>query len=342
MILYLTIPLIILLFRKEINKKNYTIQDYIVILLLGLICGLRYNVGTDYALYTRMYNHINWFPRVEVAFKKIIETFNMFDFPASVFFFFFSFLTIIIIYISIKKRTKYPAETLFLFITMGFYALQFNIIRQMLAVAIVLYSIKYIQEKKIIKYILCILVAYLCHSTAIIMIPFYFISNIKFTKMQMIFLLLIMFGLSFMYEPLLNFVTTHSELYSVYSITNNYTYIKGGIGTYTILFFNLLVMHITIKNKDSLIEYESNNLQYINLALFSFFFYFLSLSNSVMVRPAYYLFICMIYILPDLYRVHKNMFKSKNSLLIYVFFILYYIINLISFNTMLPYKWIFF
>ena len=58
MIIYLLIPIIILLFRKQINKRRMTIPDYILLIVLILVCGLRKNVGTDYKLYTLFFSAV--------------------------------------------------------------------------------------------------------------------------------------------------------------------------------------------------------------------------------------------------------------------------------------------
>ena len=60
-----------------------------------------------------------------------------------------------------------------------FYSFTFTGIRQTVALAIVFLSLRFISEKKLIPFILSVLVASLFHSTAIIMLPAYFIAKLK-------------------------------------------------------------------------------------------------------------------------------------------------------------------
>lgn len=340
MILYLLIPIIILIFSKEINKKKMTYIDYFLLLLLILICGLRKNVGTDYKLYELFYNNISAFPRIEFFFRQLILFLNKFNFDASFFFFITSLITIVPVYLYIKKNSDKPSESLFLYISLGFYALQFNMIRQMLAIIVTIFGFKYIKERNIIKYILFILFASLFHSTALIMLPFYFLANCNFSKFKMYLILILEFCLSFLYSPFMSFMTKTFKNYSVYEQANNFTMVDAGLGTHIILIFNLILLIFIIRKKDELIELDKRNKIYINLVLFSFMFYFLGLNNTVIIRVAYYLFIYIIFILPNLYRISK-FYNNKNSFFIYIFFLIYYVLHLISFNNMLPYHSIF-
>lgn len=342
MLFYLLIPLICILFCNHINKKEMGIIDYIILIIMICICGFRYEVGTDYNLYTNMYKYIQSFPRVEFLFEFIIKLFNKYNFSVEFFFFFVSMITLSIIYISIKKNSQKPAESLFLFVCLGFFALQFNIMRQMLAAAIILYGTKYLVSRNLKKYFITVFIAGLIHTTSFIMLPFYFLSNIKFKRKTLLFAIVLMFATSLMYIPIMNFLTSNISIYSVYSNINDYTFNEAGIGTYLLILFNLALAIVMIIKKYNLVFYEKKNNIYINMFIFSFFFYFLSLKNTVMIRPGYYFSIYMIFLLPDLYRISSMKKNCKNSTLLVIIFMMYYILHLISFNEMLPYKTIFF
>ena len=66
----------------------------------------------------------------------------------------------------------------------------FNGARQFLAICIMIYALKYIEQKKIVRYILLCIAAYTVHQTALIIIPAYFVVRGKvFNKKMMIVLL---------------------------------------------------------------------------------------------------------------------------------------------------------
>jgi hypothetical protein len=77
-------------------------------------------------------------------------------------------------YVFIKNYSRLPWLSIFLFISTIFYH-SFFLMRQSLAVAICLYSIPYIIDRKYVKFLLIIFIAYLLHNTAIIFALLYFI-----------------------------------------------------------------------------------------------------------------------------------------------------------------------
>ncbi|MGN1169721.1 MAG: EpsG family protein, partial [Acutalibacteraceae bacterium] len=65
----------------------------------------------------------------------------------------------------------------------------FNGARQFLAICMMIYALKYIEQKKIVKYILLCIAAYTVHQTALVIIPAYFVVRGKvFNKKMMIVL----------------------------------------------------------------------------------------------------------------------------------------------------------
>ena len=341
-LIYLIIPVLLILLSKNVNNQKFNIADYIIMIIMSMVCGLRYNVGTDYFLYTKMYNYLESFPRVEIFFQRLITFMNSIGLNSTHFFLVTSLMITIISYAAIKKNSKYPAESLFLYVTLGFYAFQFNVIRQSLAIGIILYATKYMYDKNFLKYFILVLCASLCHTTALIMIPVYFLANINWNKKKKLIILISMFALSFAYESIINLVIKYFPTYAVYLSINDYTFDSAGVGTYLILFFNMIMFGFILKNEEKLIEYNPKNKMYINLVLFSFLFSFLGLNNTVMIRPGYYLSIYLVFILPDLYRVCKLKVKSTNSMALIIFFLIYYMVHLYFFNSMIPYKTIIF
>lgn len=85
-----------------------------------------------------------------------------------------SFSIISILKIGVKKASN---SYIFVFVIIVKYMLIASLeptIRQFLAISIIVLSYKYIEEKKMIKYLLCILIAMQFHSSAIIGVIIYF------------------------------------------------------------------------------------------------------------------------------------------------------------------------
>lgn len=83
------------------------------------------------------------------------------------------------VYRGISKYSDDVALSYFFFITGLYYTWMFNGMRQFLVAAIVFANFKLIVEKKLWKFLLLIFVLYFVHKTAWIIIPIYFIANMK-------------------------------------------------------------------------------------------------------------------------------------------------------------------
>ncbi len=282
------ILLLIFIFLKKINKKSFNIYDVFVLLVLVIICGFRRFVGTDYQLYINMYNKLDWFPHLEFLIKQLIVLLNYLKLDYTSFFFLMAFLTFSIMYKAVKEQSVAPAESILYYVCFGYYAMAFNGIRQMLAISICLYSLKYIKDKQFIKYLLLIVIATMCHTTSIIMLPMYYFGNkdLKKSTLQII-TIISLFGFVF-YNPIYRFVVSNFDRFSDYAVINGMTYSEAGLGTYVIGFIHFALIFIALKYYDKIINVDEKNKIYINLLIFSTIFFSLSFVNTVVVRMAYF------------------------------------------------------
>lgn len=338
MYIYILVILAIILLYNKINNKKINVYDIILLLILILVCGLRDRVGTDYGLYKFYYNNIDQNSRFEIGFRFLIELSNKIGMSYNTFLILIAAITITLFYVAIKKYSSKPAASIFFFVALGYYAYSFNIIRQMLAIAITLYGINYIKEKKFFKYLILILIASSFHSTALIMIPIYFLLKLKNNKKNNIILVFICVILPFLYNTIFTFIVTNFEQYSAYATINDYTYTEPGIGTYVIGMVNFVLFILFAINRKKLYKLEDTNDIYLKMFSYSLLFTSLSFVNSIAARGGYYLSIYIIYLLPN---IGTCLFKTTNKsfeILVILFFILYYFIHIISFNEMLPYN----
>src|SRR5690606_11238153 len=71
------------------------------------------------------------------------------------------------------------------------YLILMNGMRQTIAGCIFIYSIKYIQERKLLPYIICILLATTIHKSAIILVVIYFIPQLNYFKYRYVNVLIL-------------------------------------------------------------------------------------------------------------------------------------------------------
>lgn len=142
--------------------------------ILYLITCFRYMVGFDYPAYYHIFltGGAEYFEPVPKFFYNVALYFK----NPGVLFFLFGFFTLTFVLFGIHENSSNTYESLIIFITV-FYLESLNIIRQWLAVALMFYAFKYVCNKKLFKYLLCICIAFFMHSSAIICLPIYFIFN---------------------------------------------------------------------------------------------------------------------------------------------------------------------
>jgi hypothetical protein len=125
----------------------------------------------------------------------------------------------------------------------------FNGLRQGIAMAIFLYAIPALINKKIFKYILICLFASTFHISVLIMIPFYFVVNLQVKTIYKVIAVVI--GTSIASAPLIQYMAKDNARYEGYTVGDNF----GGLftlGLYITLALFILGMNIKLKIKDVL------------------------------------------------------------------------------------------
>lgn len=165
-------------------------------IFLFLASGFRYNVGTDYAHYYHLFIYQDgMFEYKEPGYVFLVKLFSDLGLNPQVMFLCFSFVTIFLFYKSFQYYFRH-SEVGYLFATLlfipFFYFFSLNAIRQALAVAIFFYSIRYIFEKRFVKYFVLIVVGSLFHRSILVMLPLYYFFNLAMSRYKIIFVYTIM------------------------------------------------------------------------------------------------------------------------------------------------------
>lgn len=155
-------------------------EVWLSILVFAIVAGLRYNVGVDHLMYLQFYEDMakqGWITRetLEPGFLFIIKIFTELNLH---FFFFFAFLAAIqlfFVYYAFRYK-KYLLPYIGLFIMLGpFFLNWMNGIRQCIVMCFFIFAIEFIQQRKLLLYIISIILASLIHKSAYLLIPIYFL-----------------------------------------------------------------------------------------------------------------------------------------------------------------------
>lgn len=156
------------------------------LLVLTLIAALRdYTIGTDAKSYTRdfrfPFNHypLTLNPDVEKGYQILAMWVRGIDNDYSFYFFIMALVCVFPVLWVLKKRSPDYTLSLYIYITFGLYFALYNQVRQTIAMGICFLALKFLVEKKPLKYSICIAIACQFHISAALMLVFYFLCHAK-------------------------------------------------------------------------------------------------------------------------------------------------------------------
>lgn len=204
--------------KKTLNRKAF----WIPLITLALFAGIRSsNVGSDSGNYVKNFNDnilLDYFEfREEVEYGYQILEYSILNFSNNYFWLFFITALLVVssyLYVFKKLSVDYLAS-IYIYITFNFYTFFFNGLRQGIAMAIVALSIPYLIQKKFLFFLIFIILSSFFHKSALIMVLFYFLINLK---IKIEYKLLTTFiGSLFLSRIGIEYLGTINERYSSYS-----------------------------------------------------------------------------------------------------------------------------
>lgn len=315
----------------EIRKSRYL--PIIGLLFIILISAIRFDIGWDYGSYYESvypYLDLDSISKKEPISREIIKLSYTYGYPPLLFIV-FSLLTYGIAGYAIFKYSANVYISMLVYLAF-FYLQTLGIIRQGLAISIIIMAIPSLMKKKYVVYSILVLIAYFVHSSSIIafvFIPLFIITNRKALVLIMGFAIFSFYSLKIIVESFfpgyMNYLLNASQF-------------QGGS---IMMYFMLVIVCIV-----TFYSYKKNNLTMIKLScislvgiLFPFF-----LGGHIGGRIASYFYVPLIYSLPIMfgYNINRN-FKRLSILTLYVVFIMNIYVdsrNPIK-SSLSPYKTIF-
>ena len=289
-------------------------------ILFTTFSGLRNNLGdTYYNLHS--YNLlVDNIPRPKIGDKEVLNSYLIYilreitDKPQLLIFVGAAISCVPVIYIIYKYAASYELG-IFLFVATSYYTFSFNGMRQYMAAGVLVLGTRFLfsQERHAwLKYALVVFVAMGFHSSAIIMLPIFFITRRKawsFTAISVIFAAVAVTLLFDAFLPQFLNVVAKSD-FSIYNDSG--WFVKGEEAGSS--FIRVLVVAIPL-----VIAYFSRERMKIlgktgdilvNLAVLNFSFYVISLYNWIFARFAIYTGVFYIILLTWLV---MNSFKNKDK-----------------------------
>jgi len=168
--------------QKKVAKKTLLI---FFVLFLALLCFRDFSVGIDLSNYIQELESAKKLPWAHVfelegewgwfIYKKLFV--SLFSDPR-LFIILCAFLTVVPISLVYYKEAENPLIVIALFVTVAPFTMIFSGLRQSIAMAIGVLAFSSIKNKKFIRYILCVAIAFCFHTSAFVLLfmPLYFLK----------------------------------------------------------------------------------------------------------------------------------------------------------------------
>lgn len=252
------------------------------------------------------------------------------------FFFITAAITIAAHFGAIKKLSPLLFFSLFIYFS-KFFLMSFVYVRQFIAMGIIWWALVFLMNKKRVLPILMMVMAYFFHKSSILFFPMIFLLNTRFTRNQMILLIVGVFAifLSPIGNSLLAFLAETSDNEKLAHYTEKTSGINFLYVTESLLLSYVAYIYKNFFYRDSKTTVIFNGfLLYIIITV-------ATITNPTYVRFAWYFFIFIILGLPHIYLYISNL-KQKRTFrfLVFLYFALLLVRMLFVWDSgdLMPYK----
>lgn len=352
--LYLTVMLLFLdsIYTKRVNLIIF----YGLIISLGIISGSRVNTlgGYDTEVYNIIYqNTPNSFREayfsqtflvvgIERGYIFVNSLFKQLGFTFNEFLLIIGVISSTLIGLLFRKYSKYVFFTILIFLTKGYLYYFFTAQRQVLAMAICWLSLEFIVKRKLIPFILLVLIASQFHSSALFFIIVYPLYLIKLTKKKIIifYIASISIGVLKIGALLSVFIGGYLQQDSSEKL-NNYVN-KSDQGVNPLNFIELIpIIFVIVKYSEVL----KKNVKYYDILIILFFLYtgltFAFYDFIFIARLKGYFIIGYVILVSYIPFLFKTKIKYGIILLMILYFLLVFVRELLTFGDgtgYIPYK----
>lgn len=297
---------------KNPSKKKNLIFLSLSFLQLFLISTFRFDIGYDYQMYFEGFirmgmegfdtiKYMDW----EIGFNIYTKLIAMFTTNEKVFFAITALICLVPTAWFIFKNSKNVWLSTLLYINLSFFYCSMNFLRQSIAISILLFAWHFLKKKKFIPFAIILVIASLFHVTVLIMLPMYFLVNMKPSLKTV---LIYCYALLFFFissSGFINLITDifHAEYKESQFITQGLPFIYSIIPV-------LFVVAATLFAKE-LMKINPNNKYLINILYFAAFWMVIMSKHSLLERFSYYPYIFMIVLVPDIIEAIRDKYEKR-------------------------------
>lgn len=280
---------------------RWTTFDLAAVLALTTFSAVRFEVGTDWGMYYRIYNRLSpseWDYQLDGSPQEFGYTLlslalrSLSDSPFLIFWV-TSALAVVPVYVTIKKKSSNPTMSLLLYVLLAFFVSPFNIIRQGVAVSLNFWANSYIDKNKTM-FVLINAVAATFHASAILAAVVQLVVHRWRPSLKQVLLALVAAAVAARYllnlAPVTNWLIELNPRYETYLTAD-----QAGIGTYLILASRLGLLLLAL----ALATGDRDNGRYMTYVAVGLCFLVLGTESVVLGRMEMYFGIFLVLLIPN-------------------------------------------
>lgn len=304
--LWIVLFLIVLIVGSELADKQHSFfAKQILLMVLILILGLRYDVGRDYPTYEIIYNEPYSIHAlaVEPVWRVLNDLLRSVGFQSRMFFFLTALVTMVMYYKGIRKMTTHFYIAIALFVILGFYFEAANTVRQFVAMSILFCGYQEYLDRKVGRFLVYGVIAVLFHTSVLFALPLMLLSRLRFPALLLFGVIIV----SFLYGNRLLDIAI-SRFMPLLAEANSYQYsvedFDPGIGSGTLkIVYNVLTLLIVslLVSRKSMKVANSNLLALLNMVVIGVVLYNVFYLFQPARRLYLYFFPFIVVLLPGCY-----------------------------------------
>ena len=299
----------------SVSEDTNDIWMIVVFFLFIYTATLRYGIGFDYHSYESIFYNIQNLNMVEMlqyhleyGYVLLNKVVSLVGGDYRIFLFVTAMIINGLVFYVIKKHSSDVWLSILIYLCLQHFAFTMNLMRQGLAFAIVFFSYHFLVNREIRKYVITILIASSFHMSALIMLPFYYILQLKHSKKNIILISSVIIGIFINFDFFMGLlVGTFFEKYhnyigsNVYWNGNSWKYLVFPIAIYGISYLPIIFKKVQI---DDIL---------MNYSYYTFVFSVMIAQHFILERLSIYFSIQLLILLP---KTEKNRYLSLGVILV--------------------------
>lgn len=326
-------------YSRKIREKKICV--ICVALILILVAGLRYKVGTDYPVYVINYPRYKNASVLNLRYAGIYIIAKiasvLYD-DYTTWFFLMSLFTVGgAVYAVYKYSSNFPFSIL-LYLFIGCWHSSFNVVKQCAAVTVLLLGQRFLFDRKFVKWVFTCLLAASFHISAVFMIPIYFLVTREINVRQLILMFAVAVIVSLSYDKLIDVMSSLKRL-DVIDASKSVTTRSVNILRVLVSFAPVILACFFYRGKEN---ENSQTMVLTNFSILNALLYFASMRSVYLTRFCLYTEAFNVFFIPHI--ISKSKLKTNKGIISFVCFVLYlafWLYDLSKGSTTSTFHWIF-